>query len=263
MPVAIGQELALGARARTSSPSRPSRRRPFRPTPVEVTLFGAMRLCEGGTERRPPLAAQRLLALVVLHGGRLRRRTATEVLWPHLSGAVATGCLRSTLSRLRAISPGALIAGPGDLRLVPHAAVDVFEFERAALVALSGAGTDEDPARFAAELLPEWDDDWVALERERLHELGVHAIEAVAGRLSAEQRYAEAIAAAYRAVRLDPLRESAVRTLVAIHLAEGNRVRAARAYLDFRQRLRAALGVEPSDALSSMITSMLPPAPTA
>jgi DNA-binding SARP family transcriptional activator len=111
-------------------------------------------------------------------------------------------------------------------------------------------------------LLPGWYDEWVLVERERLCQLRMHALEAWAGKLAAARRYGEAIQAACAAMGVQPLRESAHRALVRIHLAQGNVAEAVRAYESFRALLAADLGVEPTgqmDALVSMVRS--PPAP--
>jgi DNA-binding SARP family transcriptional activator len=104
------------------------------------------------------------------------------------------------------------------------------------------------------QLLPGWYDDWVLLERERLHQLRMHAFEAVAKRLTAAGRHGEALEAAYATVRAEPLRESAHRTVVRVHLAEGNVVEALRAYEQFRTLLDDELGVVPSAQMVQLVT---------
>ena len=104
-----------------------------------------------------------------------------------------------------------------------------------------------------AELLPGWYDEWVLLERERLCQLRMHALEAWAGKLAAAGRYGEAIQAACAAVGVEPLRESAHRALVRVHLAEGNVAEAVRAYESFRALLAAELGVEPTAQMDALV----------
>jgi len=103
------------------------------------------------------------------------------------------------------------------------------------------------------ELLPGWYDDWVLLERERLRQLRMHALEDVAVRLMAAGRYGDALQSALAAVRAEPLRESAHRTVVRVHLAEGNVVEALRAYEQFRTMLADDLGVQPSSQFSRLV----------
>lgn len=153
-------------------------------------------------------------------------------------------------------------AGSGDIGLADGVRVDVYEFDDAASHLIDGTdGTNACDivwrGRFTAELLPGWDDEWVLFERERMREVGLHAIEAQAAQLAGEGQFTRAITAAYSAIELDPLRESAVRTLIEIHLAEGNRALAARCYMEFRERLRTALGMEPSGALARLISGLI------
>lgn len=243
---------------RSWGPDRAHRARARAPA-LHLTLLGGFRLTEDATERRLPLGAQRLVALVALNGAPLRRRAAATTLWPHLDARVANGTLRSTLSRLRALVPALIPQSESRaLQLAATVTVDVrllelspsrLHINRDAVLALAPT--------LAAELLPDWDEEWVALERERLGELTFHAIEAVAASLTEERLYAEAIALAYVAIRLDPLRESAMRTLIKVHLAEGNRVQAARCYVDFRNRLRAALRIEPSSEMTALVAPLV------
>ena len=105
------------------------------------------------------------------------------------------------------------------------------------------------------ELLPGWYDDWLLLERERVRQLRLHALEAVAGVLADEGAYALAVEAALAAVRADPLRESAHRVLIAVHLREGNRSEAVRSYWTCRDLLARELGVGPSARLDELVST--------
>jgi len=109
------------------------------------------------------------------------------------------------------------------------------------------------PARLLGDLLPGWYDDWVLLERERLRQLRLHSLEALAVRLAAAGRLAEALQAAYGAVRAEPLRESAHRTVVRVHLSEGNVVEALRAHDAFRDLIQEELGIVPTELMSRLV----------
>lgn len=104
-----------------------------------------------------------------------------------------------------------------------------------------------------SELLPGWYEDWVIFERERLRHLGMHALEAAARRLTAQGDYPAALDAALHAVRREPLRESAHRAVILVHLAENNVVEALRAYKRFRILLVEQVGVEPSAGLTELV----------
>ncbi|WP_231851838.1 AfsR/SARP family transcriptional regulator [Modestobacter italicus] len=113
-------------------------------------------------------------------------------------------------------------------------------------------------AALGGDLLPGWYDDWVLVERERLHQLRLHALEATAARLAVHGRHWEALQAAYAAVRAEPLRESAHRTIVRVHLAEGNLAEAARAYELFRSLVESELGVLPTPRMTRLVQGIPP-----
>ena len=66
--------------------------------------------------------------------------------------------------------------------------------------------------------------------------------------------YVEALDAALAAVRSDPLRESARRLILRIHLAEGNQVEALRHFHSYRALLAAELGIEPSPRTWALVS---------
>jgi DNA-binding SARP family transcriptional activator len=80
----------------------------------------------------------------------------------------------------------------------------------------------------------------------------MHALEAVATRLADVGHYGAAVQAAHLALRADPLRETAHRTLVRLHLAEGNVADAVRAYRRFREMLHDELGVLPTARMTQL-----------
>jgi two-component SAPR family response regulator len=105
----------------------------------------------------------------------------------------------------------------------------------------------------ACDLLPGWSDDWVLLERERLRQRVLHALEALSRSHSRAQCHAQAVDAAMAAVAVEPLRESAQRTLIEAHLAEGNCVEARRCYEAYRELAYRELGVGPSADLRAVV----------
>ena len=106
----------------------------------------------------------------------------------------------------------------------------------------------------ALDLLPGWYDDWALLERERIRQRLLHALEALSHRLVQLRRFAEAVDAAMMAVGSDPLRESAQRALIEAHLAEGNVVEGRRSFDAYRELLARELGTEPGEELAAMIS---------
>ena len=61
---------------------------------------------------------------------------------------------------------------------------------------------------------------------------------------------------AHLAVRGEPLRESAYRVLVRVHLAEGDVAAAVHVYRQFRTRLRDELGLDPTDRLTRLVAHL-------
>lgn len=103
------------------------------------------------------------------------------------------------------------------------------------------------------DLLPGWDEDWVMFERERLRQLRLHALDTLAAHLVVQGRHALALEAALESVRIEPLRESAHRAVVSVHLAERNVAEAVRHFEAFRRLVHKELGVQPSARFASMV----------
>jgi DNA-binding SARP family transcriptional activator len=80
----------------------------------------------------------------------------------------------------------------------------------------------------------------VVFERERFHQLRIHALESLCDQLAASRRYVQAEQAGLAAISGEPLRESAHRALIRVYLREGNRGEAIRQY-GWAKR-RASLG---------------------
>ena len=95
------------------------------------------------------------------------------------------------------------------------------------------------------DLLPGWDDDWLLLERERVRQIHLHALEALSTRLRVSGRFGRAIEAALAAVAAEPLRESAHNALMAAHLGEGNIAEAHRQYRRYERILWDELRLSP------------------
>jgi DNA-binding SARP family transcriptional activator len=102
--------------------------------------------------------------------------------------------------------------------------------------------------------LPYWyEDDWVIDEREAFRQVRLHALEILCLKLAMQKRYGEAVDTALAVVRAEPLRESAHRALVLVHLHEGNYGEALRQYERCRTLLRDELSVDPSPELRNLV----------
>ncbi|MGW3146135.1 AfsR/SARP family transcriptional regulator [Streptomyces sp. NPDC001177] len=230
-----------------------------------VGLLGRFTLTYGPTAVDVGTGAQRLLAYLGLrhHGS---RTVVAGTLWPDVTEERALGSLRTALWRLHRGRREPLVCSEGDtLSLTETVTVDVRTLMDSALhmvgASSPAAAPPPDPPRHllrAGDLLPGWDDDWILFERERLRQLRLHALEALAHRLLAQGHHALALEAALESVHIEPLRESAHRAVVAVHLAEHNVLEAIRHYRAFRDLLHGELGIGPSPGF----TAMLPVSPS-
>ncbi|WP_045300125.1 AfsR/SARP family transcriptional regulator [Saccharothrix sp. ST-888] len=221
-------------------------------------LFGGPRVVQAGRRLEVPEGSKRLLAFVALNGGRVERRHAAGMLWPLGDDLRAAGNLRSALWRLRAAGIDILDSDKYALKVREHTVVDLYVLCDWAGRLIDGTATAGDLCALkwradALDLLPGWYDDWVLIERERIRQRLLHALEAQSRHLVRAGRYAEAVESAMVAVGVEPLRESAQRSLIEAHLAEGNLVEALRSYDAYRSLTRRELGVEPGRELAALL----------
>jgi DNA-binding SARP family transcriptional activator len=223
-----------------------------------LTLLGAFDLSVGGESVLLPMNGQRVLVFLALHGRSLMRPFVAGSLWLDSTEDRAAGSLRSALWRLNRRHRFVETTGER-LSLAADVHVDV---EAAAGQARRLLDTTEsecpspESLLLSLDLLPDWYDDWVAVERERFRQLRVHALERLCDRLVEAERFGEAIEAGLAAMRSEPLRESAHRALVGAHLAEGNHCEALNQYRRFRALLNDELGLEPSPKMEALIASV-------
>ena len=224
---------------------------------MSLSLLNAFELRCDGELVGLPVSAQRLLAFLALHERPLLRPYVAGTLWLDADDERAGASLRSSLWRLNRSGHRLVEATMMQLRLAPAVDVDLRRALALAKRLLEGTATDEDldaaEASLDGEVLPDWYDDWLLFERERFRQLSLHALEALSDRLVAAGRPTRALGAALAAVRGEPLRESAHRALIRVHLAEGNRAEALRQGKVCRRVLRERLGVEPSPQLDQLL----------
>ncbi len=241
---------------------RPDEARPERVTFAEagakkISLLRGFDFLLGGSQVQLPLSAQRLLAFLALQNRPVQRLFVAGSLWLDSSEAKANASLRTTLWRLTRCSDHVVDATPTHLALATGVDVDVTEVTVLAQSVISGCTPLEvDQATLlcgAGEILPDWYDNWVLIEREHFRQLRLHALEALCERLTASGRLLEATQAGIAAVKAEPLRESAHRVLIQAFLAEGNAGEALRQYHLFRDLLGRQLGLEPSTLMEDLI----------
>ncbi len=230
--------------------------------PLQLMLLGGFNLLHGDEQVMLPVTAQRLVALLALRDRPLSRTYLAGVLWPDCPAERSLADLRTALWRANhGRAPVIAIVG---VRLSLRAEVQV---DVRALVAFGRAAADRTAASATAELagiswpelvldlLPDWYDDWLVDDRERLRQLRLHALESMTDELSLRGRHVAAIQAALAAVTLEPLRETAHAALIRAYLAEGNRSEALRQFQRCRELLETGLAVEPSESIRQLIAN--------
>jgi DNA-binding SARP family transcriptional activator len=205
-----------------------------------------------------PEGSKRLLVFVALHRSRVERRYAAGSLWPVRDDLRAAGNLRSALWRLNGAGIRLLSADKHALTMRDNVLVDAHLVSSWAARLLADTASDQDLRVMpwgidALDLLPGWYDDWVLMERERVRQRLLHALEALSRKLTQLGRWAEAVEAAMLAVSAEPLRESAQRTLIEAHLAEGNWIEGRRSFEAYREILDRELATEPDPELAALL----------
>lgn len=229
---------------------------------VRLGLLGTFSLVHAGRRIDLPPSSQRVVAFLALQEAPLLRARIAGTLWPDASEEHAHASLRSALWRVHRTGCEVVAAAGARLALAPGLEVDVH-----ALAGLAHKVVDasqplpEDAAalvrELSADLLPDWYEDWIAIERDQLEHLRLHALEALSERLLAADRIEEAGEAALAGVAADPLRESAHRALIRVHLAEGNVAVALRQYAAFSRLSSERLGVGPSVRMEELIRPVM------
>jgi PAS domain S-box-containing protein len=232
-----------------------------RPRPLRISLLGPMvverpdgTVVDGLLWRRAKVRA--LLVLLALRRGQPVHRTTLLELWPDLEYAAALRNLNTMVYDLRrSLEPGLQEgAESGYIQyqddcyaLGGHAYwLDVTTFERG----LSAARHERDASRaehlyqealglyrgdFLADLDPDLLGSW--MERERLRELYLSALQELATLMVTQRREQEAGELYMKMLVLDPCRESAARQLMRLALDRGDRAVA----LAHHRRLKEAL----------------------
>jgi DNA-binding SARP family transcriptional activator len=220
-------------------------------------LLDGFKLTFGGESVSLPLQGQRLLALLAIQNRPQLRASVAGTLWLDTTDHRAHANLRSALWRLNSWGHRLVESDDHHLRLARGVHVDLHAAVVLAVRLIDGSATADELPRarsaLSADVLPDWYDDWVLVEREWFRQLRLHALEFLCERLAESGDLSGALRAGLSAVAADPVRESAHRALIRVHLAEGNHGEAVRQYEIFRRLLRERLGLEPSAHIESLV----------
>jgi DNA-binding SARP family transcriptional activator len=229
----------------------------YRPgaAPAVLDLLGGFRLAVAGGEVPLRAVQQRVVAVMALRG-RMSRSRLAGTLWPEADEQHALARLRTAIWRVNRDAPNVVAAAAGQVALHDEVDVDVHRLAGAARSALHGDVPDLDHRLLdgsGGELLPDWDDEWLVEERERLHQLRLHTLQVLAEGLAETGQFGLAIDVALSVLHSDPIRETAYRTLMRIHRAEGNLGEVERTYRRCAEVLDRELGLAPQAETASLL----------
>ncbi len=254
----------MNARALSHSPGRSweaPARNGLNPVGVDLQLLNCFELRCTGAVVRLPMSAQRLLAFLALRPHPMLRVHVAGSLWLDSTEERSFANLRSALWRVHQSGHSLIDSSKDQLRLDPRVRVDIHRATDLARLLLDDfpgrTGIDVDWIPLAGDLLPDWDDDWVLIEREHFRHLGLQALERLSERLLAAGRLGGALEVALAAFAREPLRESVHRLLVKVYLADGNTFEAIRQYRLYRDLVYGRLGLEPSGLMQDLVRGLI------
>jgi DNA-binding SARP family transcriptional activator len=235
--------------------------------PICLSMIGDFQLrCAAESVTVAP-SSQRVICFLALQGGPVRRSYVSGSLWFDATESRACASLRSALWRIPNAARKEVVHGSSthiwlnpdvdvDLRRVVALAHAVLKHDSAGETVLD---VTQELCMFADDLLVGWCDDWVILERERLRQLRLHALDLLGEQLLSAGRYSDALEVGFAAVAAEPLRESAHRLLVRTHLRESNCAEALRQYRSYASMLRDELAISPSETMVALVRDYLDP----
>jgi DNA-binding SARP family transcriptional activator len=240
-----------------------------RPDLHRVTVLGSFTVTAHGDPVPLESDTRRVVAYLAVHRRPQRRAALAADLCPGVPADTAAGVLDEALA-----GAAALITTDGvsdTVALDPAVAVDLDEAMALvrALAAVPGhpdtapADAAAATALLSADVLPDWSEAWLAVERERFRQIRLNALEELSSALTAAGRFREAVDTAREAVRTAPSRESARRALIEAHLAQGDIAEAVAEYDEYQELLRSSVGAPAAFGFEGAfgLDSLLPPVP--
>ena len=241
----------------TAEPVRPPDECPV----LHIELLHHFRATCNGLPLELGRSGERMVAYLALEDRSLARDHIAGALWPDTSQSRAAANLRRALSVVRHHVPGLIRSQARRLSLVSGTSVDV-RAQRCLIEAITGGerntATADELRLLRGDLLPDWDEPWLAASRQELRQLRMISLEAVAAAHLGEGRPASALAVALCVACEEPLRESAHRLVIQAHLAQANWAEAARHYDRYRSQLWAELQLRPGVGLEALMKPVLP-----
>jgi DNA-binding SARP family transcriptional activator len=228
---------------------------------VRFEVLGPVRAYVGDHELELGTPQQRaILGILLLRNG--AAATAEQLInavWGPAVPRAAVGVIRSYVSRLRRVLPRDVITSVGGGYSLTTTHLDLHDFTRH----LDTARDTADPHTRARELraaLALWrgtplagvNGDYAELERTRLGQVRVAAVEDLAAADIETGRHVEAATALTEVIADQPLRERPRELLMLAHYRAGRQADALAVFTDIRRLLDDELGLEPGPGLREM-----------
>jgi len=223
---------------------------------VRIEVLRHFRITLDGSALDVGHSGERLLAFLTLEDRSRTREQVACALWPEAGQSQAAASLRRALSIVRRHVPRLVQCEANRLCLATDVSVDA-RVQRGLIEAITVGEQDTADGNelrlLRGDLLPDWDEAWLAAARQELRLMRLLSIEAIAAAHLAEHRPGTALAIVMLAARDEPLRESAHRLAIQAHLAQGNQAEAARQYMNYRAMLWDDLGLMPSPGMETLV----------
>jgi predicted ATPase/DNA-binding SARP family transcriptional activator len=196
----------------------------------------------------------------------LRREMLAGLCWPQASEANARRYLRQALWRIRRALGPDKVPGPAciysdDIQVGFNSEaeywLDTEELESRREGWDSIEALMESASHFQGDLLPGFYDDWVSLERERLHSIFEQKTETLLSALLQEERWRDAVEWAEFWIARSGAPEPAFRGLMRAHRGLGDRSGIGAAYRRCVEALKGQLGVAPDGETTAMYRDLI------
>lgn len=229
---------------------------------VRLNLLQNFEIVHDGEPVTVAPTLQRLVGFLALRPHPQRRACVSGTLWFDVDEHRASASLRSALWRLNAL--GIVCSSHTHLWLDPQVEVDLRAVNGHALAVLRSEPSDSELLNVARELidvgddiLPGWYDEWVIDEREQFRQIRLHALDRIGEQLIQSGRWCDALQVALAVTSTEPLRESAHRLLIRVHLFQGNIAEALRQYTRYAALIREELNARPSPVIQALVAPHL------
>ncbi len=220
---------------------------------IEIHLLGQFELhLDGKPVEIPSRPAQSLLSYLALTAGTTHRRERLAgLIWPDIPDADARRNLRRALWHIRKATQGHPPLRADDINIAFEAGQDVQVDALLLTKKLSPERTVEELVQvvsvYRGELLPGFYDEWIIVERERLHAVFEARIKLLLDRLIEGRYWDEVIELGEKWISLSWATEPAYRALMVAYSGLGDLSGVAQTYQRCVVALSRDLGVEPAE----------------